>query len=315
MDDINVTYQVYTGGRWLPNVTNLSDYAGIYGQAIQGVYASLSRGSIQYRTHTQGGDWLPWVTDRTDYAGILGRNVDGLQMKISGLSGYNVKYRVYTGGRWLPWVTGLEDYAGIFGQVVEAVQVEIVSGDLGGGDILPPVPGGRKVFIDPGHGGSDPGATGNGLNEKDVVLEISKKVGNILTQNGVTVECSRTNDTAISLDGRAQHANNWGASLFVSIHANSASSSAATGTECFTYPTADAQNKQLSANIARAIANKFGIANRGHKEADFAVLRLTNMPAILVETAFINNTSDANLLKNRQGDFAQVIADEILKVI
>lgn len=127
MADINVTYQVYTGDRWLPNVTNLTDYAGIYGQAIQGVYASLSRGSIQYRTHTQGGDWLPWVTDRTDYAGSLGKNVDGLQMQLVDLSGYNVRYRAYVGGRWLPWVTGAMDYAGIFGQPIEGIQVEIIS--------------------------------------------------------------------------------------------------------------------------------------------------------------------------------------------
>lgn len=127
MADINVTYQVYTGGRWLPNVTNLTDYAGIYGQAIQGVYASLSRGSIQYRTHTQGGGWLSWVTDRTDYAGILGRNVDGLQMQLVGLYGYNVRYRAYVGGRWLPWVIGASDYAGIYGQAIEGIQVELVS--------------------------------------------------------------------------------------------------------------------------------------------------------------------------------------------
>jgi len=69
----------------------------------------------------------------------------------------------------------------------------------------------------------------------------------------------------------------------------------------------------LSANVARAIANKFGIANRGHKVNDFAVLRLTNMPAILVEIAFINNARDANLLRYRQDEFARVIADEILR--
>lgn len=132
MANINVTYQVYTGGRWLPNVTNLTDYAGIYGSPIQGVYASLSSGSIQYRTHTQGGSWLPWVTNRTDYAGILGSNVDGLQMNLVNLSGYSVKYRAYVGGSWLPWVTGTSDYAGIYGQPIEAIQVEIVSG---GGDM------------------------------------------------------------------------------------------------------------------------------------------------------------------------------------
>ncbi|WP_265468848.1 N-acetylmuramoyl-L-alanine amidase [Clostridium botulinum] len=103
-----------------------------------------------------------------------------------------------------------------------------------------------------------------------------------MTKRGISVEYSRKDDRYIGLDMRAQQANNWGASLFVSIHTNSASSSAATGTECYTYPTADFKNKELSQNIAKAIANKFGIVNRGHKEEDFAVLRLTNMPAILI---------------------------------
>ncbi|MFA9397441.1 MAG: hypothetical protein ACERKV_04135 [Clostridiaceae bacterium] len=126
MATINVTYQVYAGGRWLSNVINLSDYAGIYGTPIQGVYASLSSGNISYRTHTQGGSWLSWVTNRSDYAGILGRNVDGLQMKVSGLSGYNVRYRAYVSGSWLPWVNGTEDYAGIYGQAISGIQVEII---------------------------------------------------------------------------------------------------------------------------------------------------------------------------------------------
>lgn len=319
---INARYQVYTGGRWLPNVIDLNDYAGIYGSPVQAVYADLDRGSVQYRVHTINGSWLPWVTDRTDYAGILGTNIDGLQMQVNGLSNHNVNYRAYVGGRWLPWVTGTSDYAGLYGQAIEAIQVEITSGSSGGsggsdgGDVvLPPVTGGRKVFIDPGHGGIDPGAGGNGINEKDVVLSISKMVGNILTRKGVTVEYSRKTDVNVTLAGRAEMANNWGASLFVSIHANSNAGTPATGTECYTYPSTDSANKQLSANVAKAISNKLGLVNRGHKEADFAVLRLTNMPAILVETAFINNASDANLLKNRKADFAEAIANEILKYL
>lgn len=125
---VNVTYRVYTGGRWLPDVTNLSDYAGIYGSPVQGVQAHLSTGTIQYRVHTINGSWLPWVDNRTDYAGIYGQNIDGLQMRVVGLTGKEAKYRVYVGGRWLPWVTGTSDYAGIYGQVVEAMQVEIVGG-------------------------------------------------------------------------------------------------------------------------------------------------------------------------------------------
>ena len=182
------------------------------------------------------------------------------------------------------------------------------SSSSGGGTL----PGGSiKVFIDAGHGGSDPGAVGNGLKEKNIVLNIATKLGALLNGREISIKYSRTNDTYLSLEDRARLANAWGADLFVSIHANSATSSVR-GTECYTHPTANTATKTLSANISRSIASKFGIPNRGHKEANFAVLRLSNMPAILVETAFISNSSDANLLNTRQDDFANAIFNEIL---
>ena len=177
------------------------------------------------------------------------------------------------------------------------------SGTLPGGSI--------KVFIDAGHGGTDPGAVGNGLKEKDIVLSIATKLGALLNGRGISIKYSRTTDTYLSLEERARLANAWGADLFVSIHANSATSSVR-GTECYTHPTANTATKTLSGNVSRAIANKFGISNRGHKEANFAVLRLSNMPSILVETAFISNSSDANLLNTRQADFSVTIANSIL---
>lgn len=194
------------------------------------------------------------------------------------------------------------------------------NGDTSGGGSNPPgggnggieIPGGLKVFLDPGHGGYDPGALGNGLQEKDIVLAISKRLGVILNSYGISVKYSRETDTFIDLDPRAQQANNWGANLFVSIHANSATASAS-GTECYTKPAADSKTKQLSANVAKSISSKLGIPNRGHKEEVWRVLMSSNMPAILVETAFITNSSDANFLKNRQDDFANSIASEILK--
>ncbi|TAN69143.1 N-acetylmuramoyl-L-alanine amidase [Paraclostridium sordellii 8483] len=124
--NIDVIYQVYTKGKWLSNVINLNDYAGIYGNPIQGVYAHLSEGSIRYRVHTQNGKWLPYVIDRQDYAGILSKNIDALQMELVGLEGYSVKYRAYVCGRWLPWVTDLEDYAGILGKSIEGIQTQII---------------------------------------------------------------------------------------------------------------------------------------------------------------------------------------------
>ncbi|WP_338631928.1 peptidoglycan-binding protein [Clostridium baratii] len=170
----------------------------------------------------------------------------------------------------------------------------------------------RKVFIDPGHGGSDSGAVGNGLREKDIALDISKKLGDILRKNGIQVKFSRTSDVYISLSERAAMANSWGADLFVSVHCNSFSDSSANGTECFSHPTAGTSTKGLSRNVANSIANKLVLTNRGHKEANFAVLRLSNMPAILVETAFISNSSNASKLKSRQYDFASAIASQIL---
>ncbi|MDU2591727.1 MAG: peptidoglycan recognition family protein [Paeniclostridium sordellii] len=124
--NIDVTYQVYVNGKWLPNVTNLNDYAGIYGKPIQGIYANLNEGSIRYRVHTISGTWLPWVTNREDYAGILGKNIDALEMQLIGLEEYSVKYRAYVSGRWLPWVTDLNDYAGIYGKAIEGIQVQVI---------------------------------------------------------------------------------------------------------------------------------------------------------------------------------------------
>ena len=124
--NIDVTYQVYVNGKWLPNVTNLNDYAGIYGKPIQGIYANLNEGSISYRVHTINGTWLPWVTNREDYAGIFGKNIDALEMQLIGLKGYSVKYRAYVCGRWLPWVTDLNDYAGIYGKAIEGIQVQVI---------------------------------------------------------------------------------------------------------------------------------------------------------------------------------------------
>ncbi|MEG0372149.1 MAG: N-acetylmuramoyl-L-alanine amidase, partial [Clostridium sp.] len=177
------------------------------------------------------------------------------------------------------------------------------SGGAAGGSSMPGV---RKVFIDPGHGGNDPGAIGNGLKENEVVLNIANKLGTLLTNSGISVKYSRRNNNYVELSERARQANEWGADLFVSIHANAFNGSAY-GTECYTHPTDSLATKQLSANVANIISSKLGLYNRGHKEADFAVLRLTSMPAILVETAFIDNSRDANLLKQKESEFASAI--------
>lgn len=129
---ISVTYQTYDDyrGRFLPNVTDLQDYAGIFGHAVDCVYANLSQGNITYKVHVKGGNWLPEVTNRSDYAGIKGKPIDGLMIKTD--TGRTVKYRVHIlGGQWLSYVTGYNQYdstngyAGIYGKTIDAVQIYV----------------------------------------------------------------------------------------------------------------------------------------------------------------------------------------------
>lgn len=130
---INVTYQVYdsVSKKWLANVTNNSDYAGIFGNPISGIYANLSKGNITYKVHVKGGSWLPAVTNRTDYAGITSQPIDGLMMTTD--TGKTIYYRVHlkSSNSWLPYVTGYNQndsnngYAGIFGQEIDGIQIDI----------------------------------------------------------------------------------------------------------------------------------------------------------------------------------------------
>jgi N-acetylmuramoyl-L-alanine amidase len=154
-----------------------------------------------------------------------------------------------------------------------------------------------KVFIDPGHGGSDPGAVGNGLQEKDVVLDISKRIESKLKKyKDVEVRLSRTNDTFLSLSERASIANTWGAHYFLSVHINAGGGE---GYECYIFngnvSDATRENQDI---MNTEIVNATEWLNRGKKQANFAVLRQTNMPAILTENGFIDNSNDANKLKD-----------------
>lgn len=131
--NISVKYQVYdhTYQKWLPNVIDTQDYSGIYGHAIDGVYASLSSGNITYKVHYKGGSWLPEVTNRNDYAGIKGMPIDGIMFKTD--TGKTIHYRVHlkSSNKWLPYVTGYNQYdsnngyAGVFGQEIDAIQIYI----------------------------------------------------------------------------------------------------------------------------------------------------------------------------------------------
>ncbi|MGN7284348.1 N-acetylmuramoyl-L-alanine amidase [Shouchella rhizosphaerae] len=155
-----------------------------------------------------------------------------------------------------------------------------------------------KIFIDPGHGGSDPGAVGNGLKEKDLVLTISRHIRDMLLNEykGVEVKMSRDSDVYPTFAERANMANDWGADYFCSVHINAAGG---TGFETFIHNSRSTKSVAYQNIMHPAILGSMdGVRDRGKKDANFAVLRLTNMPAILTENLFIDNANDAAKLKD-----------------
>lgn len=153
---------------------------------------------------------------------------------------------------------------------------------------------GLKIVVDAGHGGDDPGAHGFGLNEKDVVLDVAKRVQQKLEGEGATVLMTRDSDTYPTLADRVNFANSQNANSFVSIHANSSTSPSASGSETYW----DSQyfgveSKALAQSIQNQLYTKMDTINRGVKEADYYVIKNTKMPSVLVELAFISNSSDA----------------------
>lgn len=153
-----------------------------------------------------------------------------------------------------------------------------------------------KIFIDPGHGGRDPGATGNGLKEKDLTLLIATKIANKLAKyTDISTKLSRTTDTTRSLNDRTKMANNWQADYLLSIHINAGGG---TGYEDYTYNGPTNTNTQILRNTIHTEITKQipTVRNRGKKTANFHMLRESNMPAILTENLFLDNKSDAALL-------------------
>lgn len=159
--------------------------------------------------------------------------------------------------------------------------------------------GRQLVVIDPGHGGPDVGATRNGIYEKDIVLAMSKQLGRILQQMGYSVMYTRTEDIDLDLEPRVQMAEKARASAFVSVHVNSldAKASQVNGAETYHAP-GSSLGENLAELVHQQIIASTGANDRGVRSARFHVIVKTSMPAILVETGFITNPSEAARLVN-----------------
>jgi len=173
-----------------------------------------------------------------------------------------------------------------------------------------------KIFINPGHmPGVDSGACGHGMHECDVALSIGKLVKGYLEAVSYEVRLLQSDNLAgesPAYPNVTRAANTWDANLFVSIHCN-AFNGTARGIETCCYSPAG-RSGSLALCIQRQLVDTLQqfdkkIPDRGVKQrTDLAVLKYTDMPAVLVETAFIDEAQDAVLLRDRQDDIARAIA-------
>lgn len=173
---------------------------------------------------------------------------------------------------------------------------------------------GRLIVIDPGHGGEDPGAVGRtGADEKDVVLEVSKKLASILQQAGAQVLLTRDGDRDLSdpglnsiyqrlvqdLDRRVELANQRKADIFISVHINSFPDPRVNGAQAFSQP-GSPEGKRLAEAIQLEMNKFLENPGRSAKQVDYYTLRLAKMPGTLVEIGFISNSHEERLLLDPQ---------------
>lgn len=173
----------------------------------------------------------------------------------------------------------------------------------------------RKVIIDAGHGGQEPGAVYQGRQEKADTLRLALAVGQILSENGVDVGYTRVTDVYQSPFEKAQMANNWGADFFLSLHRNAMPvPGTASGTESLVYAN-EGEAAVLASNINEQLRNMgwkdLGIIER----PGLIVLRRTEMPAVLVEAGFIDNEADNRFFDENFQHVAQAIADGVLETL
>jgi N-acetylmuramoyl-L-alanine amidase len=192
----------------------------------------------------------------------------------------------------------------------------------------------ETVVLDPGHGGHDKGQVSRSGCEKDFVLDVARKLRPILQAKGLRVIMTREGDYFVPLEVRARVANAARNSIFVSIHFNGTNDDPnATGFEIFSFTprgapstsdsavssrsfnmqpgsTVDAQSMALSACIYHSLVGHIPEYDRGIKRARFAVLRLTKVPAVLIEGGFLTDRGESRLISNKdwRGKLAAAIA-------
>lgn len=181
---------------------------------------------------------------------------------------------------------------------------------------------GKVIVIDPGHGGSDPGAVGKvlGVTDANVGLTVGQKLRNLLEAQGATVIMTRDTDVRVGLNDRPAMANAAEADLFVSIHANSSTKTEPNGIQVYYYAPSTNANLYAQSYIRKDLASKVSAAMQATTgtssvvmTSNLAVLRENDRPCILVETGFLSNAAEEALLAT--DEYRQKLANGIYQGI
>ena len=172
-------------------------------------------------------------------------------------------------------------------------------------------------MIDAGHGGSDVGATRDGIYEKNITLAIAKMLEDNLNDKGVKTEMTLDKDKTVSLQERCDISNKFEPDLFVSVHVNSSVNDAIYGVETHWWK---ANSKQYADTVHSSLAKNFTkwkTKDRGLFKSQFYVINHTEAPAILVEIGFISNKNERELIitKKRQEEIAKAISEGIMNYL
>ena len=172
---------------------------------------------------------------------------------------------------------------------------------------------GKIIALDAGHGGSDTGAIGpTGVTEKGVTLRVAKALQKLLQAEGATVLMTRTTDTEVSpkkanasdveeLQARCDVGNDGNADIFISMHMDSFTNSTPSGTTGYYYTKGSKAGQRLAQYLSEGVVTALGTGNRGTKSCNFYVVKHTDMPATLVEMAFISNDKEEKLMNSEAG--------------
>ncbi|RDV82132.1 N-acetylmuramoyl-L-alanine amidase [Ammonifex thiophilus] len=180
--------------------------------------------------------------------------------------------------------------------------------------LIPSALAGKKIALDPGHGGSDPGAVGpTGFQEKEFTLGVARLLAVRLRERGAQVLLTRDRDTDVGLRARVRMANDWGADVFLSVHANASTDSSVAGLSTWYCPVGGnpEESCRLAQCLQKALVGELQLPDLGVRTANFFVTKYTQMPAALVEIGFISNPYEESLLKTPefQAKAAKALAD------